>query len=126
MTAAPRAGHGGALGPDSLTHRWLCAGTLALLAGLSRPVPAIVGAALLCLVLLTLDRAPLALLVYTVALVVIALGSANYFASKPRFLLPAFPLLLPGGPGDGKSPAAHRRPCGRRAGRALLSLRGIC
>ncbi|WP_186318988.1 hypothetical protein [Streptomyces sp. SAJ15] len=58
-------------------------------------VPVIVAAALVCLALLVLDRPPLALLVYTLALTVIALGGDGYFPSKPRFLLPAFPLLLP-------------------------------
>ncbi|WKX71259.1 hypothetical protein [Streptomyces sp. XD-27] len=60
-------------------------------------VPAVLGAALVSLVLLVLDRPPLALLVYTLVLVAITLGGggAHYFASKPRFLLPAFPLLLP-------------------------------
>ncbi|MFD0272110.1 glycosyltransferase family 39 protein [Streptomyces sp. NPDC127106] len=38
---------------------------------------------------------PLPLLVYTAVLLVIAVGGAGYFESKPRFLLPAFPLLLP-------------------------------
>ncbi|MER5727491.1 mannosyltransferase family protein [Streptomyces sp. NPDC002138] len=46
-------------------------------------------------VLLVLDRAPLPLLVYTAVLLVITLGGAGFFDSKPRFLLPAFPLLLP-------------------------------
>ncbi|MBH5336149.1 hypothetical protein IHE55_15690 [Streptomyces pactum] len=56
---------------------------------------AVLGAALVLLALLVLDRPPAALLVYTLVLVVIAYGGANYFASKPRFLLPAFPLLIP-------------------------------
>ncbi|MFH8367782.1 hypothetical protein [Streptomyces sp. NPDC018031] len=56
---------------------------------------ALLVAALLLLVLLVLDRPPLALLVYTLVLMAIAFGGAGYFASKPRFLLPAFPLLLP-------------------------------
>ncbi|MEU2393610.1 glycosyltransferase family 39 protein [Streptomyces sp. NPDC007369] len=38
---------------------------------------------------------PVPLLVYTAVLLVIAVGGAGYFESKPRFLLPAFPLLLP-------------------------------
>jgi len=42
-----------------------------------------------------LDRQPLPLLAYCAVLIVIALGGAHYFTSKPRFLLPAFPLLLP-------------------------------
>lgn len=47
------------------------------------------------LVLLVLDRPPLPVLVYSLLLVVIAVGGSGYYASRPRFLLPAFPLLLP-------------------------------
>ncbi|MGW6980889.1 glycosyltransferase family 39 protein [Streptomyces sp. NPDC054932] len=46
-------------------------------------------------VLLVLDRTPLPLLGYTAILLVITFGGAGFFESKPRFLLPAFPLLLP-------------------------------
>lgn len=46
-------------------------------------------------VLLLLDRMPPALLVYTAVLLLITYGGAGYFESKPRFLLPAFPLLMP-------------------------------
>ncbi|WP_234391918.1 hypothetical protein [Streptomyces sp. WM6378] len=56
---------------------------------------AIVGVSLLLLVLAVLDRVPLPLLVYTAVLTLIALGGTDYFQSKPRFLLPAFPLLIP-------------------------------
>ncbi|MGR6969511.1 hypothetical protein ACU639_07855 [Streptomyces cynarae] len=38
---------------------------------------------------------PLALLVYTGVVTALALGAASYFGSKPRLLMPAFPLLLP-------------------------------
>lgn len=55
----------------------------------------VVAAAVLLYVLLLLDRAPLPLLVHSGVLLLIALGGAGFFASKPRFLLPAFPLLLP-------------------------------
>jgi Dolichyl-phosphate-mannose-protein mannosyltransferase len=51
--------------------------------------------AVLLLALAAFDRMPLPLLVYAAALVVIALGGANFFSCKPRFLLPAFPLLIP-------------------------------
>ncbi|MFE2126938.1 glycosyltransferase family 39 protein [Streptomyces amritsarensis] len=51
--------------------------------------------AVLLAVLLFADRPPLPLLVYSAVLLVIAVGGAGYFESKPRFLLPAFPLLLP-------------------------------
>ncbi|MGX8906970.1 hypothetical protein ACR820_17435 [Streptomyces netropsis] len=56
---------------------------------------AVLAVALIALVLLALDRPPTAVLVYALVLVVIAVGGSSYFASKPRFLLPAFPLLLP-------------------------------
>ncbi|MFF9869372.1 hypothetical protein ACF1G0_28890 [Streptomyces sp. NPDC013953] len=46
-------------------------------------------------VLFLLERPPLPLLVYTAVLVAIVVGGSGFFESKPRFLLPAFPLLLP-------------------------------
>ncbi|MFI6244706.1 hypothetical protein [Streptomyces sp. NPDC051016] len=55
----------------------------------------IVAAAAVLYALLVLDRAPLPLLAYTGVLLLIALGGSGFFESKPRFLLPAFPLLLP-------------------------------
>ncbi|WP_369248002.1 glycosyltransferase family 39 protein [Streptomyces sp. R41] len=55
----------------------------------------IVTAAVLLFALLIADRAPLPLLVYSGVLLLIALGGSGFFESKPRFLLPAFPLLLP-------------------------------
>ncbi|GHH39130.1 glycosyltransferase family 39 protein [Streptomyces candidus] len=58
----------------------------------------ITGTAVLLLALLLCGmerRPPLPLLVYSTALVLIAVGGAGYFESKPRFLLPAFPLLFP-------------------------------
>lgn len=55
----------------------------------------IVGAAVLLYGLLLADRAPLVLLVYSGVLLLVALGGSGFFESKPRFLLPAFPLLLP-------------------------------
>ncbi|GGZ97623.1 membrane protein [Streptomyces spiroverticillatus] len=55
-----------------------------------------VGVLLLALMAYGMDRRPpLALLVYTGVLVLITVGGAGFFESKPRFLLPAFPLLLP-------------------------------
>lgn len=56
-------------------------------------VAVLVVAALLAVPLL-LDRAPLALLAYTGVLMLITYGGGGFFESKPRFLLPAFPLLL--------------------------------
>ncbi|MEV6107625.1 hypothetical protein AB0M28_23410 [Streptomyces sp. NPDC051940] len=38
---------------------------------------------------------PLPLLTYAAAVVVLALGASGFIGSKPRLLLPAFPLLLP-------------------------------
>ncbi|MFJ3231549.1 hypothetical protein [Streptomyces sp. NPDC086787] len=55
----------------------------------------IVAAAVLLYALLIADRAPLPLLVHSGVLLLIALGGSGFFESKPRFLLPAFPLLLP-------------------------------
>jgi hypothetical protein len=55
----------------------------------------VVTAGVLLYALLVLDRAPLPLVVYSGALVVVALGDSGFFQCKPRFLLPAFPLLLP-------------------------------
>ncbi|GGJ49836.1 hypothetical protein [Streptomyces brasiliensis] len=55
----------------------------------------IVAAGVLLYALLVADRAPLPLLVYTGVLLLIALGGSGFFESKPRFLLPAFPLLVP-------------------------------
>ncbi|MBX4175901.1 mannosyltransferase family protein [Streptomyces geysiriensis] len=40
-------------------------------------------------------RQPLPLLVYTGVVVALALCASSYFGSKPRLLMPAFPLLLP-------------------------------
>ncbi|MFJ8826712.1 mannosyltransferase family protein [Streptomyces sp. NPDC102467] len=55
----------------------------------------IVVVSVLLFVLLCLDRAPLALVVYAGALVTLVVLASGPFASKPRFLLPAFPLLIP-------------------------------
>ncbi|MFG3656147.1 mannosyltransferase family protein [Streptomyces sp. NPDC047706] len=41
------------------------------------------------------QRQPLPLLVYAGVVTALALGASSYFGSKPRLLLPAFPLLLP-------------------------------
>jgi hypothetical protein len=41
------------------------------------------------------DRQPPALLVFAGLLLVLAVTTSGYFGSKPRYLLPAFPLLLP-------------------------------
>ncbi|MFD4118212.1 hypothetical protein ACFWSJ_32805 [Streptomyces niveus] len=56
---------------------------------------AVLLAAVAALVLFAMDRPPLPLLVYCFVLLVIAIGGTGFYASRPRFLLPAFPLLLP-------------------------------
>ncbi|MFD4791358.1 hypothetical protein ACFWN1_30825 [Streptomyces sp. NPDC058459] len=60
--------------------------------------PVALAIVLVCLVLfglLCLERAPLALLVFTGVLVLLVICGSGSFSSKPRFLLPAFPLLVP-------------------------------
>lgn len=63
-----------------------------------RVVPTVVSlviiAAIAGLVLLMLERPPMPLLVYTLAVLVLALGQGGFHHSKSRLLLPAFPLLL--------------------------------
>ncbi|WP_420718630.1 hypothetical protein [Streptomyces sp. H51] len=54
-----------------------------------------VAAAAVLYALLLADRAPLPLLVYAGVLLLITFGGSGFFESKPRLLLPAFPLLLP-------------------------------
>jgi hypothetical protein len=56
-----------------------------------------VGVALLLWLYITCvrQRQPLALLVYAGAVLALALCASSYFGSKPRLLLPAFPLLFP-------------------------------
>ncbi len=91
-----REGGGAEAVVDPVVAQWLR--TAAPAAGRSGSVCAgahVLAAAGLLAVLLVLDRAPLPLLAYTAVLMVIAFGGAGYFESKPRFLLPAFPLLLP-------------------------------
>ncbi|MDT9684710.1 hypothetical protein RND61_22015 [Streptomyces sp. TRM76323] len=41
------------------------------------------------------QRHPLPVLVYTLAVVAVSLVGAAYFGSRPRLIMPAFPLLLP-------------------------------
>ncbi|MFD4034155.1 hypothetical protein ACFWVP_27515 [Streptomyces sp. NPDC058637] len=68
---------------------------------LGLPLPAALGlcAALGLLgwlvVLCVRQRQPLPLLVYGIAIVVISLIGSGYFGSRPRLMMPAFPLLLP-------------------------------
>ncbi|MFJ3308756.1 hypothetical protein ACIPSA_38080 [Streptomyces sp. NPDC086549] len=56
---------------------------------------AIIAVGLLLFCLLCLERPPLPLLVFAGALVLLVLGASGPFSSKPRFLVPAFPLLIP-------------------------------
>lgn len=60
-------------------------------------VPLVLGVAALVglFALAVRDRQPLPLLVYAGTLLLLALATSGYFGSKPRYLLPAFPLLLP-------------------------------
>lgn len=46
-------------------------------------------------VLCVRQRQPLPVLLYGIAIVVISLIGAGYFGSRPRLMMPAFPLLLP-------------------------------
>ncbi|MGW4569021.1 hypothetical protein ACWEN3_44050 [Streptomyces sp. NPDC004561] len=55
----------------------------------------IVAAGVLLFALLCLDRAPLALVIFAGVLILLVVGGSGSFSSKPRFLLPAFPLLIP-------------------------------
>jgi hypothetical protein len=59
--------------------------------GLAAGAALVAWACYLCLRL----RLPVSLLVYTAVIVLLAMGASGYFGSKPRFLMPAFPLLLP-------------------------------
>ncbi|MGW3493882.1 hypothetical protein [Streptomyces sp. NPDC001020] len=54
----------------------------------------IVAVSVVLYALLLVDRTPLPLSVYSGVLLLITLGGAGFFESKPRFLLPAFPLLI--------------------------------
>ncbi|MER6122494.1 mannosyltransferase family protein [Streptomyces sp. NPDC001795] len=54
----------------------------------------ITGVSTVLFALLLADRAPLPLVVYSGVLLLITLGGSGFFESKPRFLLPAFPLLI--------------------------------
>ncbi|MEU3340451.1 hypothetical protein [Streptomyces sp. NPDC006668] len=56
---------------------------------------AIVLGFLLLFLFCVLNGLPLPLLTYCGVLIVMAVGGTHFFTSKPRLLLPAFPLLLP-------------------------------
>ncbi|WP_236576194.1 glycosyltransferase family 39 protein [Streptomyces sp. HF10] len=55
----------------------------------------VVATGVLLFALLCLDRPPLVLAVFAGVLILLVLGGSGSFSSKPRFLLPAFPLLIP-------------------------------
>jgi len=60
------------------------------------PVVAIVLIAAAVLLVATIaQRQPLPFLVLSLVMVAITVGDAAYFSCRARFLLPAFPLLLP-------------------------------
>jgi hypothetical protein len=67
-------------GPAPLSGVLVLAGVIALVA-------------VLCLTVR--QGQPLPLLVFCAVLVTLALTTSGYFGSKPRYLLPAFPLLMP-------------------------------
>ena len=58
-------------------------------------VTAILLASVVLFVLLVFLRPPWPLLAYAAGLLVLTIGGAGYYHAKARFLLPAFPLLLP-------------------------------
>lgn len=71
------------------------------------------------------QRQPLPLLVYAGAVLVLALCASSYFGSKPRLLLPAFPLLLPPpGPWHGCGRPGPRRWWGASRRRPPRTARG--
>ncbi|WP_406000903.1 hypothetical protein [Streptomyces sp. NBC_00829] len=51
--------------------------------------------AVMIFVIAVQQRQPAVLLIYSAVLLLITIGGAGYFHSKARFILPAFPLLLP-------------------------------
>lgn len=58
-------------------------------------------------VLAVRQRQPVSLLVYAVTVVVLGLCAKGYFGSKPRLIMPAFPLLLPAAAALARMPAAR-------------------
>jgi hypothetical protein len=58
-------------------------------------VTAILLASVVLVIVLAFLRPPWPLLAYAAGLLALTLGGAGYYHSKARFLLPAFPLLLP-------------------------------
>ncbi|MFJ9622206.1 hypothetical protein [Streptomyces sp. NPDC101181] len=71
-------------------------------------------------VLCVRQRQPLPLLVYTIAIVVISLIGAGYFGSRPRLMMPAFPLLLPPAAALARLRTTGRHPAAARAVPAVV------
>ena len=67
-------------------------------------VTAVLLASIVLVVLLVFLRPPWPLLAYAAGLLALTLGGAGYYHSKSRFLLPAFPLLLPIAVGLARAP----------------------
>jgi hypothetical protein len=61
-------------------------------------VVAVIAASLILLVLVVRQRHSAVLAVYAAGLIAVGLSTHGVFGSMPRFVLPAFPLLLPLGP----------------------------
>ncbi|PWI42506.1 hypothetical protein [Streptomyces sp. ICBB 8177] len=78
----------------------------------------IVAGFVILFVLCVTDRIPVALLVYSAVLLLIGIGGAGFFQCKPRFLMPAFPVLIPAA-----IALAKARP--RTAAVAVVSLAGF-
>lgn len=78
----------------------------------------IVAAFVILFALCITDRIPMTLLAYCAVLLLIGIGGAGFFNSKPRFLMPAFPLLIPAA-----IALARARP--RTAWVAVISLAGF-
>lgn len=76
------------------------------------PGVAVVAGVVLVLALLVVavrDRQPLPLIVFAAVLVAMAFATSGYFGSKPRYLLPAVPLLMPVADALAARPAGQRR-----------------
>lgn len=65
-------------------------------------VAAVLAGSVVLLVVSVLQRQPPVLVLFSAAMLVLALGDAAYFNSRARFLLPAFALLLPVANGLGR------------------------
>ncbi|GLX53121.1 membrane protein [Streptomyces hygroscopicus subsp. hygroscopicus] len=99
--------------------------TMPLTDGVIYPVALVVVAAgVFLFVRLCRERVPLALLLYTAALLLPVVLVSGPFESKPRFLLPAFPLLIPAARALvhkwRTDPDTARRVCAYLAGFSLL------